>query len=836
MGEVYEVQDRFLQGVHVALKMILPEIAEDAGSSHRFEQEVLLARKVSHPNLCPIYDIARSDDPPPAFLFLTMKLLAGETLSSRLRRGHVPREEAVAIFRQMVSGIGAIHAAGVIHRDIKPNNVMLDHSGAELCLSIMDFGLARLHELEATMPTRSLLAGTPGYMAPEVLNGQGPSRASDIFALGVLLHQVLTGDRPQFGALNLSVQPSPALNTADVPAIFIQTVKEFLSNEPKRRCAAFEQIEAAQASPPTRGGWASSRLSDSLHPKLLSRRQFAVGSALAAGAAAGGVAWNWDRLNNFLHPLPGKRFVALLGWPPPAEAHLASVIGSVVDAIGSELARAEAFDHDLLIIPHGISKTETSFAQLNDLRESLGANLVLAASGAVHSGGVHLLLRILDPASTRTLREKTIAVPRDEQLLLPEKAVKTAAGLLDVKRYKPDAQRSSVGTDNLQAYAAFQAAESLMKQDNDTGLDAAIEKYKQAIEIDPRYALTNAELAWAYCRLYAVRKNTSALSLAQDNCTAALALNPQLVEGHLALASVYEYRGDRENAFRETTKALAIDPSNPKTLVYQAQFYSRSNRWNDAEATFQRVLKIRPNYWWAHHELGVLYNSEGRYPEALNQFRAVTLEMPKSAIAFSNVGSVYLQQGKVDEAVTNLTKSLALEPTDYAASTMAAALRAEGRYPEAVEFAKKAVSLNPEEGENWLELGDCYSLLPKRQGEALEAYKRCASLKEQELQTNPASGPDWMILALARVKSGFPETAPSLIERAERLSADDLDSQLYKVRILELLGRRVDAVETAQRCFARGATLFQLRAMPDMGALLSDSRLLTKISDSGSAK
>ena len=114
MGEVYEVEDRYLQGARVALKMILPRIASDEGSSRRFEQEVLLARKVIHPNLCPIYDIARSDDPPPPFLFLTMKLLTGETLSSRLRRPEpITRQEATAIFRQMVAGLAAGAGGGI---------------------------------------------------------------------------------------------------------------------------------------------------------------------------------------------------------------------------------------------------------------------------------------------------------------------------------------------------------------------------------------------------------------------------------------------------------------------------------------------------------------------------------------------------------------------------------------------------------------------------------------------------------------------------------------------------------------------------------------------------
>jgi serine/threonine protein kinase len=241
MGEVYEVEDRYLQGAHVALKIILPEIAGDAGSSRRFEQEVLLARKVSHPRLCPIYDIARCADPPPPFLFLTMKFVSGETLSSRLKRTEpLSRQEKILIVLQMVEGVAAIHAGGVIHRDIKPNNVMLESTGPELRLFIMDFGLARLHQAEETIGTGSLVAGTPGYMAPEIL--QGPSQAADIFALGVVLHQVLAGERPPGGECEIPTGTSPALDRADVPPMLIEAVKEFLSADPARRCAAFARL------------------------------------------------------------------------------------------------------------------------------------------------------------------------------------------------------------------------------------------------------------------------------------------------------------------------------------------------------------------------------------------------------------------------------------------------------------------------------------------------------------------------------------------------------------------------------------------------------------------
>ena len=152
MGEVYEAEDRFLQGVHVALKTILPQIADDPALRQRFEQEVLIVREVSHPNLCPIYDIFHGEQSPVNFLFLTMKLLPGETLAARLRRTRsISITEGLAILKQLASGLAAIHAAGIIHRDIKPNNIILDGIASELRLCITDFGLARAHEAEPSL-------------------------------------------------------------------------------------------------------------------------------------------------------------------------------------------------------------------------------------------------------------------------------------------------------------------------------------------------------------------------------------------------------------------------------------------------------------------------------------------------------------------------------------------------------------------------------------------------------------------------------------------------------------------------------------------------------------
>lgn len=837
MGEVYEVEDRFLQGVHIALKVILPHIAGDAGSSRRFEQEVLLARKVTHPNLCPIYDISRCQEPAPPFVFLTMKLLTGETLASRLKRpASIPRSEIISIFRQMIAGLGAIHDGGIVHRDIKPNNVMLDYSGAEICVSIMDFGLARLYDSQTTI-TVGLIAGTPGYIAPELLRGDPPSQATDIFALGVLFQQVLTNRCLSEEVHGLSVKPSPALDGADVPSAYIHSVKEFLSEDPKRRCDAFRQMRTAFDS----GNAITTRTSIEVSQgpsRLLTRRNFALGSAVAACAAASGIVWKWDsvrdRFDDFAHPLPLKRFVALLNWPSTTDARIKPMLAGVIEAIGAELARAEAFDRDLYVISESIDAEPKTTAQINNIRDRSGANLVLATSGAMSSDQFNLSLRVLDTSSTRALREKQIHLPLEERMTFSSKAVRAAAELLDVRHYTHNDRRTSPDTQSPEAYAYFQEAAALMKQDNDTGLNAAIDKYKEALELDPRYATAYAKLALAYFRLYGMQRDPAAISLARSNCEKALTLRPDLVEAHLALSSVLEYTGDKDGASREFERALAIDPADPRTLLAQGQFFTRLNRWAESEATFDRVLKLRPNYWVAHNELGYVFGAQGKYPQSMAEYRTASLAAPKNAMAVNNIADVYLRQGKLKEAEEAAAKSLALHQNDLASITMASALRSEGKYSDAVQFAQKAVDLNPSQSVGWLELGDCLSLIRGRHSDAQKAYSHAADSLEEELQTDPTDGPGLMMLALCKVKLGTPEKALSLIDQAEQSPADDVDSQLIKARTLELLGDHDGALATIASCLKRGVTLFEIQTMPDMESLRNDRRYnqLAKSSDS----
>src|SRR5580692_3080814 len=195
MGEVYEVEDEELHA-RIALKTIAPSRASSKHQLNRFKQEIQLARKVSHPNVCRVFDLGRSrDEQHGDVLFLTMELLPGETLAAYFKEnGAMTYEAALPLVRQMVSALAAAHHAGVVHRDFKPANVMLlTDPQSPTVVKVTDFGLAVIPEAEETRSELiSDVAGTPAYMAPEQFQGHYSPR-TDIYALGLTVYQMLTG-------------------------------------------------------------------------------------------------------------------------------------------------------------------------------------------------------------------------------------------------------------------------------------------------------------------------------------------------------------------------------------------------------------------------------------------------------------------------------------------------------------------------------------------------------------------------------------------------------------------------------------------------------------------
>jgi TPR repeat protein/serine/threonine protein kinase len=237
MGIVYLAEDAHLRR-RVAVKCLLPEVASRPGNRDRFEREAWATAKVEHENLIPIYDVGEDRGVP----FLVMPLLRGETLGDRLRRvGRLPLHEVVRVGREMARGLGALHAAGLVHRDIKPGNVWLEADSERV--KILDFGLARPDDGSEAISLSGQVMGTPGYMAPEQVTGEPLDHRADLFSLGCILYEMATGkqafDGPNVLALlaNLALQAPvpPQSHNPDIPPALSALIMSLIEKQPDRR-------------------------------------------------------------------------------------------------------------------------------------------------------------------------------------------------------------------------------------------------------------------------------------------------------------------------------------------------------------------------------------------------------------------------------------------------------------------------------------------------------------------------------------------------------------------------------------------------------------------------
>ena len=242
MGEVYRADDLKL-GQPVALKFLPRAFERDSAFLERFLAEVRTARQVSHPNVCRVYDV----DEVAGRNFISMEYVDGEDLATLLRRiGRLPPAKALEIAQQLCSGLAAAHAQGVLHRDLKPSNIMIDGHGRA---RIADFGLA----VPATDTAAAEFSGTPAYMAPEQLAGQGASVRSDIYSLGLVLYELYTGKRAIEGATLADLrrahsehQPTaPSLLASEIDPVVERAILRCLEKEPAKRPASALQLAAS---------------------------------------------------------------------------------------------------------------------------------------------------------------------------------------------------------------------------------------------------------------------------------------------------------------------------------------------------------------------------------------------------------------------------------------------------------------------------------------------------------------------------------------------------------------------------------------------------------------
>ena len=798
MGEVYEVEDRNLRGSHVALKTILSQYAADPVMRERFEREVLSARGVVHPNLCPIYDLGHWKRPEGQLTYLTMKLLPGESLAARLSRdGPLPGDEALCVLRQVGAGIAAAHDAGILHRDIKTANIMVQGSGPQMWAWVTDFGLARATLSDDTSLTAHGVAGTPGFMAPELFYGSPPTQASDVYALGVVAYVVLVGRLPHISALRGKSASTP-FKSADIPEPWRRFVEGCLKPAVEERFKSVRQAMEAMPGAPATGGAVRARMG-----KRFSRRKMLV---LGTGAGAGVVigAWlEWGQIVEMLNPLPSTRFVALLALPvdrPPA------LLATVMDSIGERLARAEAYVKNLLIItprdrPLGATETIDS---PNEVESTLGANLVLTGSLDQTASRARLNLRLLDASSQRVLRRGTLECAIDAIGSLAQTASERAASLLqlpgrDVQLSDPEELKSVPAN----VYQAYSEAEQLVSEPNHAGLEQAIGKYQQALDLDRHFALGYARLSLAYLKQFYVTREPANLDLAGSNATSALYYDPHSAMGLMSQALVMVSRGKATDADAYFTKAQRADPGNPEILFYKAWALDRQGLMTQAEKAYGEILAARPNYWPAYNNLGVLLARQAHYADAAKAFAAAGAAAPKVAQPMGNLAQTYLELQMPDEARAAMNEALRRAPSEDAYLALGDLDFGQGKFKDSLTDYGNAERLNPRNHLTLRNMGDCYTMLGDAKM-ATESYGRAAELLTSQLNTNPRDGFGWANMAFYDAKLGNRQKAETDMDNARAHGASDVASRFMFVQALDVLGRKKEALDLLLWCMDKG--------------------------------
>ena len=612
MGEVYEVEDTLLQGTHVALKMILPQVATSPGMQRRFEHEVLLARKIVHPNLCPIYDIFQCEKPAPAFSFLTMKLLSGETLAAKLLRPEpIPQHEATSICRQLIAGVGAIHAAGVIHRDIKSNNTILDGQGSDIHVWITDFGLARLHEAETTLTAVNAVVGTPAYMAPELLRGQPPSQASDVFALGVVMHEIFTGVRPGVSGAGVPSLVSASLKATKTSSDFAYLIPEFLSNDPDRRCAAFKQ---AQSRFDLKGEGESYGF---LSTRFWTRRRFAEASMAVLGTAAAGIAWRRYELRV---PAGAPSSLAVLPLKNrTGDVSLDYLASGISEALTNDLSRVVG----LHVTAANVSRRYGGeSADPRVAGRDMHVQSIVEGALATSASGFLVPIELIDVRSGNQLWGHTYqgnltGITDLQHEISTDVAYRLKVPLDPTTKARLSRQYSTSAS----AYTDYLKGRFHLNQRVPEALQMAIADFQRALDHDSHYAPAYAGLADCYSLIayYGLQSPIPLLEEAMESSQRALELDSTLGEAYAS------------RAFARTL--LRFD-------------------WKGAEEDYRRATELNPTYTIAHTWYGILLLMPlNRQAEASAQLAYSVASDPGSPITNISLATLKYFQGSYDESI-----------------------------------------------------------------------------------------------------------------------------------------------------------------------------------------
>ena len=810
MGRVYKAYDKELNRT-VAIKVVRHGAMGEADALNRFKQELVLASKISHKNILRIHDLGEVN----GMKFITMAYVEGQDLHQIIKANpKLPLERVLKFAAQLAGALAAAHAEDVVHRDLKPQNILVDKNDQ---VYISDFGLAKsFAEGAVGMTQTGAFLGTPRYMSPEQVEGKPTDGRADLYAYGLILYEMATGDVPFTGDTTLGVMyqrlkekpKNPKLANPLLPNWLAQIIMRCLEKDPADRYQnAYEILGDLQASQSGSGvSRTASHSGSSIQirlPEFANRRWIAVvGGIVAVVILAlaippvrhmilGGRGKEGTSSVTGVPPISSGRFVAVLPLQILGDSsQLGYVAKGIEEALSTKLFQLK----DVRVTPNDAADQADQKQPLPKIARELGANLLVLGVLQASGDKIRIIMNLEDVADSKKLWSREFNGVVGDLFTLEDQIYNELVSGLKVNPTNDElATAEARPTDNVAAYDLYLRGRNSMRGHDNKSIQSALDYFDQALKADPRFALAYTGVADASLQMYKITKDSlwtqKALAAAQQ----AQQLNDKLPEVHATLGSAYRATGKYSEAVAELNRALSLAPNSDEFYRRLGDVYLDSGNVTQALDAFQKAVHLNQYYWVNYNALGKAYYHRADYPKALQAYQQVVVLEPDIEAGYENVGNMYLQQGKYQESIPYYQKAIQVEPYFTTYSNLGTSYFFLKQYSKAVEMFEKAVALNPNDTQMMVNLADAYRGAGQ-QDKARTAYQQAISVGFKELQTNPQDAEVMTEMALSYAKIGNAPEAEKFIRQARGIDKNNVNYLYYEAEIDALLGRSTEAL------------------------------------------
>jgi eukaryotic-like serine/threonine-protein kinase len=659
MGVVYKAEDTKLHRF-VALKFLHPELTRDDEAKARFIHEAQAAAALNHPHICTIYEIDEYDGQS----FIAMEFVEGEGLKDRIQKGPLPIDDLLSLAIQIGEGLHEAHEKGIVHRDIKPGNIMMTSKGQA---KILDFGLARLGTHTKITKTDTTL-GTAAYMSPEQASGKEVDRRSDIWSLGVVLYEMVTGARPFTGEYEPAVvysilhdNPEPVTSRrSNVPMELERIVRKALAKEASGRYPHVEDmlvdLRALRSATQSHGVAQPQKAA----PKG-GRNKIVIAGAV--GGIVVLIALALAIVPRFFKPAPpsqkppvadDRKMIVVLPFEnlgSPDDEYFAN---GTTDAVTARLASVSGLG---VIARQSAMQYKKTTKTVRQIGSELGVDYVLEGTVQRETPGdpasrVRVIPQLVRVADETNVWAETYDGNMAEVFRVQSDIAERVATQLDVALLEPERRAiEKRPTENLAAYEDYLRGKNYYNSVDLSGAELSVQLLQRAVSVDPRFAEAWASLSMAYHRLYWAFDRPGALTLETEAAKRAEEMAPDLPETHRALGGVaYAYREfDKALRYFETAQRLRPSGDAAQDVGFTMR---RLGRWQEALNHFENARRLTPRDCSIYADgLGITRTYMRHFDDAERDFDQTISLAPQIPSGYIGKARVLLaRDGNVDAA------------------------------------------------------------------------------------------------------------------------------------------------------------------------------------------